>query len=120
MEIKLNASDCKQIEESIHKKYTQAAKNPAALFKYPTGRAGLQMLGYDANFIEQLPDEVAKGYCGVGNPFALGEIAEGANVLDVGCGAGVDTLIAATMVGSALISQGWKCIAYNGRFEFSK
>ncbi len=38
-------------------------------------------------------------YCGVGNPFSLGEIDKGDTVLDIGCGAGVDTLIAATMVG---------------------
>ncbi len=106
MQIKLNASDRQQIEESIHQKYSQAAKNPAALFKYPTGSNGLQTLGYDAKLVEQLPDEVANGYCGVGNPFSLGTIPKGSIVMDIGCGAGVDTLIAATLVGSTGKSVG--------------
>ena len=42
--------------------------------------------------IEKLPDAVASSYCGVGNPFSLGKINQGEQILDIGCGAGVDTI----------------------------
>jgi ubiquinone/menaquinone biosynthesis C-methylase UbiE len=40
-----------------------------------------------------------ESFAGVANPFALGLLGVGEDVLDVGCGAGMDTLIAAQMVG---------------------
>jgi ubiquinone/menaquinone biosynthesis C-methylase UbiE len=49
--------------------------------------------------VRSLPEPVADAYCGVGNPFTLGPIREGEAVLDIGCGAGVDSIIAAKLVG---------------------
>jgi ubiquinone/menaquinone biosynthesis C-methylase UbiE len=56
-------------------------------------------LKYDSEIIQALPEAVGASYCGVGNPFILGPIREGEAVLDIGCGAGVDTIVGATMVG---------------------
>ena len=42
---------------------------------------------------------MAACYCGVGNPFSLGEILQGEKVMDIGCGAGVDSLVAAILTG---------------------
>ncbi len=42
---------------------------------------------------------VTESFCGVGNPFALGDPHAGQTVLDLGCGAGFDTLLAARRVG---------------------
>lgn len=95
----LTTKDIDKIHKAIQKKYKKAAKNPSGLFKYPTGRAGLEALHYDSELILSLPDSIAASYCGVGNPFTLGSIDEGETVLDVGCGAGVDSLIAAMMTG---------------------
>jgi arsenite methyltransferase len=99
MEPKLTSEDEKRIEQSIRQKYVKVAANPEGLFKYPTGRAGLEALDYDAELTEALPEVVAALYCGVGNPFKLGPINEGEAVLDIGCGAGVDVMVAAMMVG---------------------
>jgi SAM-dependent methyltransferase len=99
MEIQLTSKDKKRIEESIRGKYAKAAKSPEGLFKYPTGLAGLKALNYDPEIIQTLPVAVSASYCGVGNPFTLGQIGEGEAVLDIGCGAGVDTIVAALMVG---------------------
>jgi arsenite methyltransferase len=99
MEIQLTSKDKKRIEESILGKYGTVAVSPEGLFKYPTGLAGLKALNYNPEIIQVLPTTVAASYCGVGNPFALGPIREGEAVLDIGCGAGVDTIFAAMMVG---------------------
>ena len=95
----LTFQDKKRIEESIRGKYAKVARSPEGLFKYPTGQAGLRDLNYDSKIIQTLPEAVAASYCGVGNPFLLGPIREAEAVLDIGCGAGVDTIVAAMMVG---------------------
>lgn len=99
IEFKLTTEDKKRIEAGIRGKYTKVAVSPEGLFQYPTGRAGLEALNYDDGLIRALPQNIAASYCGVGNPFALGPINEGEAVLDIGCGAGADTFIAAMIVG---------------------
>jgi SAM-dependent methyltransferase len=99
MNTPFNETDRDKIQKAIRKKYSKAAESPEGLFKYPTGRAGLEALQYDAELIGGVPAAVINSYCGVGNPFSLGPISAGNAVLDIGCGAGVDTLIAAMMTG---------------------
>jgi arsenite methyltransferase len=98
--MELTPKDRKRIKESIRGKYTKVARNPENLFKYPTGRRGLETLKYEKQIVQAIPDAVAISYCGVGNPFTLGPILEGEAVLDIGCGTGVDTIVAALKVGS--------------------
>ncbi len=99
MEAQITQKDLDQIAAGIRDKYSKVAQSPEGHFKYSTGRAGLEMLKYDAALINSLPDDVAASYCGVGNPFSLGSIRKGDAVLDIGCGAGVDTILAAMMSG---------------------
>jgi len=100
MVVQLAPEDTKRIRDGIREKYNKVAGNPDGLFSYPTGRAGLEILGYDPIILNSLPDEVSASYCGVGNPFSLGEINGGEAVLDIGCGAGVDIIFAAKIVGA--------------------
>lgn len=100
MNSQITIDDLKKIEAGIHEKYISVAKSPEGQFKYPTGKKGLKALNYEKNLIDELPAAVASSYCGVGNPFSLGKINEGEQILDIGCGAGVDTFLAAIMVGS--------------------
>ena len=100
METNFSEKEKNKIKKSIQKKYKKVARSPVGLFKYPTGRAGLEALQYGSEFIQVLPDSVAASYCGVGNPFTLGPINKGETVLDIGCGAGVDSFIAAMTTGS--------------------
>jgi len=99
MQTQFAQKDKEQIETGIRGKYVKVAKGVGGLFKYPTGRTGLEGLTYDSTRTRVLPDVVADSFCGVGNPFALGPIQAGERVLDIGCGTGVDTFIAAQMVG---------------------
>lgn len=95
----ITAGDRQRIQETIRQKYIRVAVSPEGNFKYPTGKAGLKGQNYNPEILSALPEDVLANYCGVGNPFILGLINEGETVLDIGCGAGVDTLIAAMMVG---------------------
>src|SRR5208337_408280 len=88
-----------RIKLGIQQKYAKVAVSTDGSFRYPTGRAGIEGQKYDPEIVRTLPEDVLASYCGVGNPFILGSIHEGDTILDVGCGAGVDTLIAATMAG---------------------
>jgi ubiquinone/menaquinone biosynthesis C-methylase UbiE len=58
-------------------------------------------LGYDAATIDALPASVTESFAGVGNPVALGELRSGQTVVDLGCGAGLDSILAAYKVGLA-------------------
>ncbi|MEE8420242.1 MAG: methyltransferase domain-containing protein [Dehalococcoidales bacterium] len=60
-----------------------------------------KILGYDEKLIEAVPESSLKSFAGTGNPFSLGAIKPGGKVVDVGCGAGFDSLIAARMVGDS-------------------
>ena len=99
MENELTPQDKQRIEASIRGKYLKVAASPEGLFRYPTGRAGLEALDYAPDMVRDLPEPVAAAYCGVGNPFTLGPIREGEAVLDIGCGAGVDSIIAGKLAG---------------------
>lgn len=89
----------KRIAEDIRKKYSKVSVTPEGLFGYPTGKEGLEGLDYDPEILRAFPEDVLVSYCGVGNIFTLGPIEKDEIVLDIGCGGGVDTLIAAMMVG---------------------
>jgi ubiquinone/menaquinone biosynthesis C-methylase UbiE len=97
----LSPRDREQIDAGIKEKYNKVAMTPNGHFTYPTGRDGLKGLNYDEGLIAGLPDSVADSYCGVGNIFSLGDIEPGSKVLDIGCGAGLDTLLAARLVGDS-------------------
>ncbi len=98
MKRKFGVTESKRIREGINEKYKRVAVSPDGNFNYPTGRAGLEGQKYDSELLSMLPENVLASYCGVGNPFSLGPINKGEAVLDIGCGAGVDALLAASMV----------------------
>ncbi len=83
----------------VKNEYAIVAENPEQGFHFHTGRRLAEMLDYDQNLLSQFPERVIESFAGTGNVFKLGEIKPGENVLDVGCGAGLDSLIAARMVG---------------------
>jgi arsenite methyltransferase len=87
------------IKNAIRQKYAEVAVSAAGKFQYPTGREGAELLGYDRALIQSAPPQLLGSFCGVGNPFSLGEIRRGSAVLDVGCGAGFDMYVASRLVG---------------------
>jgi SAM-dependent methyltransferase len=93
--------DVDVLREEIQKTYTQVSAEPDTDFIFPTGRGWAQELGYPAEELEAVPDETVDSFAGVANPWVLGRIEPDATVLDLGCGAGTDLLIAAQMAGPA-------------------
>jgi len=91
--------DIEAIRDGVRRKYAAVAQSAAGQFGYPTGREGAAQLGYDPAVLSAAPAELLRAFCGVGNPFSLGEIAPGEAVLDVGCGAGFDLFVASRLVG---------------------
>jgi arsenite methyltransferase len=91
--------DVDVLRDEIQKTYTDVSAQPEQDFIFPTGRAWAEDLGYPQPELANVPDASVDSFAGVANPHVLGRIEEGANVLDLGCGAGTDLLIAAQMVG---------------------
>ena len=98
--------DIEAIRSSIRKKYAEVSLSAGGKFSYPTGKLGAEMLRYDPDAIRQAPSGLLESFCGVGNPFSLGEIRPGATILDFGCGAGFDLFIASRLVGASGLACG--------------
>jgi 2-polyprenyl-3-methyl-5-hydroxy-6-metoxy-1,4-benzoquinol methylase len=84
---------------AIRREYAEVATNPAKGFHFHTGRTLAALLGYADELLEGIPESSIARLAGTGNPFALGPLHPGETVVELGCGAGMDTLIAARMVG---------------------
>jgi arsenite methyltransferase len=100
-EVKPAAIDREQLRANIQAKYTAVAECPEQGFHFHTGRPLAAMLGYPAAWIDALPAGAVESFAGTGNPFEFGPLQPGERVLDIGSGAGLDSLIAARMVGPA-------------------
>ena len=91
--------DREVLRRAIQAEYAEVADHPDKGFHFHTGRTLAGLLGYDPAWLAGLPEASIKSFAGTGNPFSLGALAPGERVVDVGSGAGLDSLIAARMVG---------------------
>ena len=91
--------DVETLRCEIRKEYAEVASNPEKGFHFHTGRPLAKILGYADAWVDVLPAGTVESFAGTGNPFSLGEIKTGEHVVDIGSGAGFDSLIAARLVG---------------------
>jgi SAM-dependent methyltransferase len=91
--------DREVLREAIQEEYEAVAREPERGFHFHTGRSLARILGYRSEWLDGLPEGSIESFAGTGNPFSLGTLAAGERVVDIGCGAGIDSLIAAGMVG---------------------
>ena len=92
--------DVNTLREAIREEYAEVAANPEKGFHFHTGRPLARMLEYADEWLTGIPESSIESFAGTGNPFSLDELRPGERVVDVGCGAGIDSLIAAKKVGS--------------------
>ena len=90
--------DVDLLRSEIRKTYAAVSQEPEREFIFPTGRSWAEDLDYPT-VLGNIPDAAVESFAGVANPFSLGSLEAGARVLDVGSGAGTDSLVAAQMVG---------------------
>lgn len=88
-----------ELRSAIRAEYEAVAQEPGRGFHFHTGRPLARMLGYADEWLEGIPEGSIESFAGTGNPFSLGPLRPGEHVVDVGSGAGIDSLIAARMVG---------------------
>jgi arsenite methyltransferase len=91
--------DIDVLREEIRKTYTEVSTDADQAFIFPTGRAWAEVLDYPQPELSRIPDATVESFAGVANHWRLGQIEPGSVVLDLGCGAGTDLLIAAQMTG---------------------
>lgn len=92
--------DVDLLKSEIKNTYACVSQEPDRDFIFPTGRAWAQNLGYPPE-LAHVPEAAVESFAGVANPWELGRLSAGERVLDLGCGAGTDSLVAAQMVGPA-------------------
>ena len=90
--------DVELLKSEIKKTYAGVSEEPERDFIFPTGRPWAEDLGYPAE-LANVPEAAVESFAGVANPWQMGRLAPGERVLDLGSGAGTDSLIAAQMVG---------------------
>lgn len=94
--------DQTRLRQEIQSVYARVAREPDAPFHFHRGPAyAAERLGYDPVELAGLPAAVTSSFAGIGNPHAIRRIPEGAAVVDVGCGAGMDLLLSARRAGAA-------------------
>src|SRR3989449_4611839 len=92
------ALDVELLKSEIKKTYASVSDRPEADYIFPTGRAWAEDLRYPEE-LARVPETAVESFAGVANPWELGRLAPGERVLDLGSGAGTDSLVAAQMVG---------------------
>lgn len=91
--------DLELLRTAIQEEYELVAREPERGFHFHTGRHLARILGYQDEWLDGIPEASIESFAGTGNPFNLGVLQSGVKVVDVGSGAGIDSLIAARMVG---------------------
>src|SRR5438105_10025857 len=92
--------DVESLRGAIRDEYSTVAMDPERGFHFHTGRRLARTLGYEEAWLAKVPEPSIASFAGTGNPFSLGALRPGERVVDIGSGAGIDSLIAASMVGS--------------------
>jgi SAM-dependent methyltransferase len=87
------------IKGEVLRMYQEVAEHPEAEFHFHHGREAAEMFGYEAEWLDRAPAGAVASFAGVGNPHVRSALQPGETVLDLGSGAGLDSIIAGWQVG---------------------
>ena len=93
--------DLARLRAAVQNEYAVVPNQPGKGFHFHTGRPLAKLLGYSDEWLEGIPESAVESLAGTGNPFPLGEIRQGERVVDIGCGAGMDSFLAAKFAGES-------------------
>jgi arsenite methyltransferase len=88
-----------ELRRKVRDAYSAAALYPGETHAFPVGRGFARSLGYPAGLLAELPPTCVDAFAGVSDVSLFAEIPNGSAILDLGCGAGLDSLIAANRTG---------------------
>lgn len=92
--------DTRKLHDEIQFIYARVAEDPSGHFHFHRGPDyAAEFLGYNRSALAELPRQSTASFAGVANPHRMGPLGEDAVVVDIGCGAGMDLLLAAKSVG---------------------
>jgi arsenite methyltransferase len=94
----ISTFDQKALTKAIVDEYTDLACNPNKQFHFISGKRLTEVLDYPSSLLKNIPSGAIASFAGVGNPFKMGYPKTGETVIDIGCGAGIDSLIASRFV----------------------
>lgn len=92
--------DPEALREQVRDKYRDVALDPTRALDFYIGRVLAARLGYAPRVVDALPDRAVESFAGIANPFSLRRLTSGEHVVDVGCGAGFDSFVAAGQIGA--------------------
>src|ERR1700682_5302653 len=98
---RLEGLDVDGLRQATQEEHASVAPKPEGDFHVHTGRRLAAIVGYEEEWLDGVPEASIASFAGTGNPFSLGALMPGEHVVDVGCGAGIDSIIAARMVVTA-------------------
>ncbi len=93
--------DVGELRDAIRGEYREVARQPAKGFHFHTGRRLAGIAGYRDAWLDGIPERAVERFAGTGNPFAIAPLRPGERVVDLGCGAGIDSFVAARQVGES-------------------
>jgi hypothetical protein len=95
------------VRQKIKERFSTLARTPTTGHQLPFGPASAKSLSYDSREIDSLPWSATESFAGVGNPLSLEKLEPGHAVLDLGCGARLDNILAARRLRPPVLSSAW-------------
>jgi arsenite methyltransferase len=87
------------LKDEILRMYQEVADNPRSEFHFFHGREAAELFEYAPEWLDRAPAGAVDSFAGVGNPHLRSNLQPGETVLDLGSGAGLDSIIASWQVG---------------------